>query len=705
MTAEAITEPNREALEQHIQMLSARWDELSEPAVMEFRALDGDEKSRNKYARFDVRADTWRQDALEWALAMNAAKLNIYVTVNPVRANVPVRSACGDKDILGMFYAFIDCDDEAATKNYKELDITPKRAFYVVTGTIPFKRPHIYWELEKPEFDHEAWRDIQKRLAARIKSDGSVHNPSRIMRLGGSITWPDAKKQARGYVSEVVTYHDADRGAPVPLKRLQALFPATSHAAPGQSPSDGGFEFDAGPQAMDRALAAANIQAGDEWHNNVVRLVGSYVAKGLSDSEIHAITDNFTQGEYTIDQTRDEVQKAIDGARQKGFAPTEYADPAQIGGERESPQAQDIPSGNEDKQSGRNSRLEWFDDLGIAQASNYLIKGVLDREAMSVIYGPSNSGKTFFALDMAFHIATETPWRGNRMKGGGVLYLAAEGGRGVVNRVVALRQETGCVDVPLAIRRAGLDLLKSTADLQEVVDLAAEVNARAPLALIVIDTLSRVMAGGDENGAADMTALIKNIDRIREITGAHIMIVHHSGKDAARGARGHSSLRAATDTEIEVQEEEGNRAAQVQKQRDNQGGELFGFSLKSIDLGVDQDGDPITSCIVESADADEFVAQAKLRKGLGKNAKIIADSFDQLIAEGVAKPNLGGIGMPEAGQFWAVRLDDLRQVSMGKMTSANPRQAWKDAIDALVTKRSLFVVASETVWAVDRKVK
>src|SRR5690606_28105123 len=117
--------------------------------------------------------------------------------------------------------------------------------------------------------------------------------------------------------------------------------------------------------------------------------------------------------------------------------------------------------------------------------------------------------------------------------------------------------------------------------------------------LIVIDTLSRVMAGGDENGPVDMTAFIKNVDRIRHATGAHIMIVHHTGKDVAKGARGHSSLRAATDTEIEVATDETElRLAKVTKQRDLQGGEEFAFKLEAVALGGDQDGDAVTTCIV-----------------------------------------------------------------------------------------------------------
>ena len=355
----------------------------------------------------------------------------------------------------------------------------------------------------------------------------------------------------------------------------------------------------------------------------------------------------------------------------------------------------------------RTLNLEWFDDVAPDLTDGYVVKGVIGDGTMSVVYGPSNSGKTFFALDLAYHVAIDTAWRGHRVRGGGVLYLAAEGGKGLLNRVAALRQEHGVCDVPLAIKRAGLDLLKSEADLQHIVDLARAVNERAPLRMIIIDTLSRVIAGGDENSAQDMTALIRNIGAIQEATKAHICIVHHTGKDTARGARGHSSLRAATDTEIEVEVEDTDgeieRAAKVTKQRDYSGNETYAFTLKSVDLGTDTDGDTVTSCIVESADSAEFKAQKRAKKGLGGNQKIIADCFDLLVSDGLAFPNPGGTGFPDSGEFMCVDYDRLRALAVGKIAAKDPGKAFKQAFDILAEKRRLFCMTEKSVWRTDRK--
>lgn len=351
--------------------------------------------------------------------------------------------------------------------------------------------------------------------------------------------------------------------------------------------------------------------------------------------------------------------------------------------------------------------LEWFADIGVALGNDYIVKGVIDSGTMSVIYGPSNSGKTFFAMDLAYHLAAGLQWRQHRVKQACVLYLAAEGGRGVLNRVSAIKKEFGVQSIPFAVKRAGLDLLNKEADLETIFNLAQEVKAKSPeLPLVIfIDTLSRVMAGGDENSAADMTQLIRNIDAIRELTGAHIVLVHHTGKDTARGARGHSSLRAATDTEIEVQSEDGARAAMVTKQRDHAGGEVYAFQLKSINLGTDQDGDDVTSCVVEATDSDEYKAAKKAAKGVGVNQRIIMETFDQMLGEGLGKPNPGGVGLPETGQFWTVNFDDLKRIATSKMDAVNARDAWSRAWRSLSAENGVFRMVSGLCWRSDRKVK
>jgi len=340
----------------------------------------------------------------------------------------------------------------------------------------------------------------------------------------------------------------------------------------------------------------------------------------------------------------------------------------------------------------------WLKDAEPVLTSSYLIKGWLGRGQMSVVYGPSNVGKSFFCLDMALCVSASVEWQGSKVKGGPVLYLATEGGNAFQSRCVALRKQYGITHAPLAVRPSPVDLLRPESDLAGLIELCKSIEADIgePLSMIVIDTLSRAMAGGDENGPTDMTSFIANADALRDVTGAHIMIVHHSGKDTAKGARGHSSLRAATDTEIELEVEDKLRTATATKQRDLEPQEPFVFALKVHELGKDEDGDAVTTCTIEQADADD-VADMNQKRPSGANQKVVVSAFKQLRGEGIGGENPTGPGWPESGRFWCIDEERLREFARGKMTSANPSGAYTAAIKGLIS--SGYMVQNEgKIW-------
>ena len=262
--------------------------------------------------------------------------------------------------------------------------------------------------------------------------------------------------------------------------------------------------------------------------------------------------------------------------------------------------------------------LVWLHDIAPnLEAQGTLIEDLLNSTAMSVVYGASNAGKTFFCLDIAFHIAAGMPWFGRDINSRGcVIYVAAEGGKGILNRAAALKIHYGITNVPLAIIPCPINMLDLDADVPLLIERIKEAAASTGMltAMVVIDTLSRAMPGGDENGPRDMTAFVGNVDRVRQECGPHVMIVHHCGKDEAKGARGHSSLRAATDTEIElkVTDEALKKAtAYGRKQRDMAGGEEFRFQLKPVDLELNPKGKLVTSCVIEP-DGSPATANAKI---------------------------------------------------------------------------------------------
>lgn len=256
----------------------------------------------------------------------------------------------------------------------------------------------------------------------------------------------------------------------------------------------------------------------------------------------------------------------------------------------------------------------------------YVVKGWLNAGAMSVVYGESSVGKTFLALDLAAHVAAGREWNGCRVRQGAVLYIAAEGGQSFGNRVAAIEGRDG---LPLWVLPTTVDLCKTDGDTGALIRLVRHLSEiHGGYALIVLDTLARSMGSGDENASPDMGAFVRNVDRLRAMTGAHVLIVHHTGKDRAKGARGHSSLRAATDTEIELAKEGETIVAEARKQRDMAAGRRFAYRLREIELGQDQDGDPVTTCVVEPTETPEKAVNAAPK---GK-AKVALQALDDALA-------------------------------------------------------------------------
>jgi len=227
----------------------------------------------------------------------------------------------------------------------------------------------------------------------------------------------------------------------------------------------------------------------------------------------------------------------------------------------------------------------------------YLIKNIIPHAELVVMFGDSGSGKTFMALDMAMAVARGIEWRGKKVHQGRVVYVAAEDYYGVCDRAQAYahQHEVNLDALPFAVINAAPNLLLKL----EALEVAKEIGGGA--ALVVIDTFAKSMPGGEENGGKDMGLALSHCKGIHRATGAVVLMIHHSGKDPSKGARGWSGLRAAADAELEIIRGEGDgpRAMTTKKQKNGPDGESFGFSLLPVWLGEDDDGEDITSCVVE----------------------------------------------------------------------------------------------------------
>jgi len=289
-----------------------------------------------------------------------------------------------------------------------------------------------------------------------------------------------------------------------------------------------------------------------------------------------------------------------------------------------------------------------------AKPTGWLIKDVLPAADLIVLFGASGAGKSFVALDMGIHISRGLPWRGKRCKPGRVVYIAAEGGGGVGKRIKAYCDYHG-------IDPATLDLAVITAapnflDNEDITEVVATLRAVGEVSLVIVDTFAQVTPGANENGAEDMGRALANARTLCEASGATNMLVHHAGKDLARGARGWSGIKAAADAQIEVLRHDNGREIVIDKLKDGEDGIRWGFKLERVLLGLDEDGDEITSCVAVEAELPR--AEEPERKGIKRRGRIenhvleiiaTMGPSDTVSVEELVKQAAEAMPSPEAG--------------------------------------------------------
>lgn len=259
---------------------------------------------------------------------------------------------------------------------------------------------------------------------------------------------------------------------------------------------------------------------------------------------------------------------------------------------------------------------------------SWLIKNVLPAADLIVMFGESGSGKSFLALDLALSIARGVAWRGQRTRKGRVFYIAAEGGAGVRNRLKAYASKHGldAKDIPLWVIHAAPNFLQR----EDALEVARSVIESGGADLIIVDTLAQVTPGANENASEGMSKAVEHCRGIRIATGAPVMLIHHAGKDQSKGARGWSGLKGAVDAELEVLRLPTGRAMRVSKQKDGEDGQVWGFDLDIVPVGIDEDGDTVSSCVVRETEAPAVHQVAAALKKLGPIEKLVAEVVNEM---------------------------------------------------------------------------
>ncbi|MEI7455798.1 MAG: AAA family ATPase [Nitrosomonadales bacterium] len=332
-------------------------------------------------------------------------------------------------------------------------------------------------------------------------------------------------------------------------------------------------------------------------------------------------------------------------------------------------------------------------DLCNAPPMLWMVRGVLPLEGLAALYGASGSGKSFLMLDIAAAVAGgDFEWFGRRVTQAPVTYVCLEGEAGMGKRV-----KSWCIHrnefAPDALRfiTQPFDLLSG-----DVSELAKAIKAGGGAdGLVILDTLNRAAPGADENSSVDMGNIIAASKQIQSLTGGLVLVVHHTGKDAGKGLRGHSSLYAALDAAIEVTANDNRRAWSVAKSKDDVTGDAHPFKLEIVPVGNDDEGEEITSCVVVSDDSGG-TNQGK-RITLGTNQKIAREVLGEPLRK---SHHTGKDGAPRNRP--CIAYDDAVDAVAERMpTDAGHRKSRaKTAISGLISK-GLLGMKGDWLWDAD----
>lgn len=299
----------------------------------------------------------------------------------------------------------------------------------------------------------------------------------------------------------------------------------------------------------------------------------------------------------------------------------------------EFPDLTDIPEGDDPWAAVAAQRKARFKLVHVSEVAQrdppeWIVEDLLPEADLAMMIGAPGAGKSFAALDLGFSVSTGFTWFNKKVKKPGpVVWIAAEAAGAMRNRARAYAQARG-----VKLETTDLHILEETFSLMDGEDASAATEALAAIKprLIIVDTLASASGGANENSGEDMNKVLDNCRKMHAVTGALVLLIHHVGKDASRGARGWSGLHAAVRAEFYVTHPEDSaiRIMQVTKQSDGVEGEKFAFRLQVVTLDMHEN---ITSCVVEQL--DEAMLNPSTATKLGGDQKLVFKAVYDLIGE------------------------------------------------------------------------
>ncbi|WP_022687635.1 AAA family ATPase [Sphingomonas phyllosphaerae] len=260
----------------------------------------------------------------------------------------------------------------------------------------------------------------------------------------------------------------------------------------------------------------------------------------------------------------------------------------------------------------RPNRLRFFNPAECAAepSRGYIVKGLMAPGDVGCIYGAPGAGKSLISPHIGYAVARGVPAFGMRTKPGLVLYVAAEDARGMKDRVRALRIRHGDADA-FRVGEGITDLL--TTGSEDLVELRRHVRELQP-SLIFIDTLAMAFPGLEENSAEGMGRVMAAAHSLTKPSNAAVVLVHHDTKAQTPTPRGHSLLNGALDFALQLfpKDESGVVRGRLSKNRNGACDRDIAFRIDTEQLGVDEDGDPITAALVAELTLGAAAQRVKL---------------------------------------------------------------------------------------------
>jgi hypothetical protein len=545
-----------------------------------------------------------------------------------------------DADVIQIPGCWADCDDSASIARVLQAELRPSAQ--VVTGLMPAPRSQFFWKFSgDPTLVGDHSRTLNRQVQALSGSDPAVTNPSTLMRLPGSIAWP----WKPGRPIELTEWLTPEGGGNTwAMDALRAGFPAVEAGVTPAKLNGTATAVHTASELLsptDALLESARL--GQHWHDHVRDAVAKMVAHGFPDWIILNQAEHITLPNYTVQDTRADLAKMIEGARRKGFAPDEddvVEDASAVEADVMGVPPPEAPAA---------VRILTEDDLETMPDPVWLIDERLVADSLCVLYGPWGSFKSFIALHIALCLVTGIPFFGQRVVRSDVLYIAGEGASGIKKRLAAWKKHHE-IDRVRGFRVVAVAInLLDRAEAERLIAAVLEAQKADGFnpKLVIVDTLHRAMPGGDENTAKEMGIVLANGAHIQRRLGCILMPVHHSGKEFDRGMRGSTGLPGGTDTILRMTRDgTGERGTLlVEKQKDGEDGQEHRVISQVIDLPPSPGSlKPRSSLVLAASEApsgqhDKSRKRIEPKGDAGIGLRVLADT---IVKEGEPLPVTDG---------------------------------------------------------------